>query len=564
MMSRPSRVVVSVCLMIVGILFIGPLLAATPVATRAQKRVLIIGMDGTRPDALLKADTPTFDELIRTGAFTDTAQILGTRYQKNNTISGPGWSSILTGVWADKHGVNNNEFTGKNFELFPHFFKRVKLLQPDSQTVSLVSWGPIHEHILSEADIAVVEPLRRLQNQTADLRVSASKFNINTRDGNWHHLLAIRQKEELKLYLDGKQIGSIKGVNQNFTLEEKYFFLGRDSRSGKTCLHGQLDDVRLWRRALSEQEIEQSAHRNLGDKKPIDRTGLVSEYLFEDTVVDSLSSVAETAGFSGGPFPAEVISKSQSLKFTKADSEEGSQAIELPSGGGKEHGLRIALTPPLRALPQAEFTVEARFRTTDEGRNILLGNFNGQAGALNLELHENNSVRVYVQPPHPQAAASLKLEGERDKVMAENAARILREEDPKAMFIYFHETDATGHAIGFSPEVPEYLSAIENVDRCVKTVLNSLRARPNYQKEDWLTIVCTDHGGIRRTHSDGQMIPEIRTVFLILHGPAVQPGPVKEQAYLVDVAATALGHLIGSVDKKWQLDGKPVGLKAEK
>ena len=90
-----------------------------PAQQPGPQRVLMIGIDGVRPDALAAARTPNLDRLIRTGAFTDTTQILGTRYSKNDTISGPGWSSILTGVWADKHGVHDNEFTGKNYRMLP-------------------------------------------------------------------------------------------------------------------------------------------------------------------------------------------------------------------------------------------------------------------------------------------------------------------------------------------------------------------------------------------------------------------------------------------------------------
>src|SRR5580765_8521405 len=85
------------------------------------KKVLYIGLDGTRFDAIEKADTPNLDALMKDGIYSDTCLILGDRYQKNDTISGPGWSSILTGVWADKHGVHDNSFLGSHYKEFPHF-----------------------------------------------------------------------------------------------------------------------------------------------------------------------------------------------------------------------------------------------------------------------------------------------------------------------------------------------------------------------------------------------------------------------------------------------------------
>src|SRR6185295_15624785 len=83
------------------------------------KKVLYIGIDGTRFDAIEKANTPNLDGLIADGIHSPTCLILGERYRKNDTVSGPGWSSILTGVWADKHGVQNNTFTGMNYGEFP-------------------------------------------------------------------------------------------------------------------------------------------------------------------------------------------------------------------------------------------------------------------------------------------------------------------------------------------------------------------------------------------------------------------------------------------------------------
>ncbi|MDP7204546.1 MAG: alkaline phosphatase family protein [Pirellulaceae bacterium] len=124
-----------------------------PAQDPGTQRVLVIGIDGVRPDALAAARTPNLDKLIQTGAFADSTQILGTRYRKSDTISGPGWSSILTGVWADKHGVHDNEFKGKNYKQFPHFFERLKAPFPQARTASFVDWSPIDEHIVSAADL---------------------------------------------------------------------------------------------------------------------------------------------------------------------------------------------------------------------------------------------------------------------------------------------------------------------------------------------------------------------------------------------------------------------------
>lgn len=74
-------------------------------------------------------------------------------------------------------------------------------------------------------------------------------------------------------------------------------------------------------------------------------------------------------------------------------------AMHWPRERRQVPGLQVSLVPPLRAVAQGDFTVEAWFRTTDAGRNILMGSFAaGRGGALNLELHTENRVRLYLAP----------------------------------------------------------------------------------------------------------------------------------------------------------------------
>src|SRR5262249_2131553 len=89
------------------------------------KKVLFIGIDGCRFDAVKAVDAPNLDRLMAEGCYDADCQILGDRYTGNDTVSGPGWSSILTGVWADKHGVDNNDFKVKHYDQYPHFFARL-------------------------------------------------------------------------------------------------------------------------------------------------------------------------------------------------------------------------------------------------------------------------------------------------------------------------------------------------------------------------------------------------------------------------------------------------------
>ncbi len=284
-------------------------------APAKKKKVLFLGIDGCRFDALRAADTPNLDRLMEQGCYDEDCQILGERFQGNDTISGPGWSSILTGVWADKHGVLDNDFKVKHYDKYPHFFSRLKEARPEARTASFVDWVPIQLHIVSAADVAKVFPPLNKDYDAADVMA------------------------------------------------------------------------------------------------------------------------------------------------TKA------------------------------------------------------------------------------------------------------AVKELTEEDPTAVFLYIGQVDETGHKNGFHPTVATYVKAIERADHFVGEVLNAMKARRTFDQEDWLVLVTADHGGKGTGHGGGHKIPEIRNSFVIVSGAAAKRGKLDEDTFLVDVPVTALKHLGVTADPKWDLDGRPIGLK---
>jgi len=269
------------------------------------KKVLVIGIDGLRAEALPVARTPNLDRLIAGGCYTDRART------GEITVSGPGWSSMLTGVWMDKHNIRDNSFEGSQVHRYPHFFARLKAVRPDAVTVSIVDWIPIDEHILGATG--------------ADLRFA------------WDY-------------------------------------------------------------------------RDKGDEK-----------------------------------------------------------------------------------------------------------------------------------------------------MTTAAVGALSDLDPDAMFLYYADLDVAGHDHGFHPGVPEYIAALEKIDGQVGTVLRAVHGRPDYEREDWLVIVSTDHGGTL-DGGHGRDVPLHRTIPLIVSGSSAARGRLHATANIVDVAATALTHLGVDIDPAWDLDGRAIGL----
>lgn len=268
-----------------------------------NKKVLFIGIDGCRSDALEIANTPNIDQLIENGLYINDALC---SINGQSTYSGPGWSSMITGVWNDKHGVTDNSFYGSNFEEFPPFNVLLEESGQDYVSSSFIMWSPIHLQI----------------------------FN-GTMDHNEIH----------------------------------------------------------------------------------------SEY-----------------------------------------------------DGGV-------------ALAAAEFI-----------------------GTESLDI----------------------------------------------LFLDFDDVDHTGHGYGFSPNVQQYISTIEQTDEYIGWVIDAMEARPNYSSEDWLIIVTSDHGGIMSGHGDQSL--ETRTIPIIMSGNSVSDLNLPSQSYIVDLVPTLIRFMGQELNCSWDLDGQVIGL----
>lgn len=83
---------------------------------KTEKKAIILGYDGCRADILAEIDKENsgIAHLTDNGATLKLAYCGGVNYPEKNTqdtSTAPGWCSILTGVWADKHGITGNDIT---------------------------------------------------------------------------------------------------------------------------------------------------------------------------------------------------------------------------------------------------------------------------------------------------------------------------------------------------------------------------------------------------------------------------------------------------------------------
>lgn len=91
---------------------------------KTEKKVLVLGYDGGRADALALLDDETNDSaisyLLASGGNAQIAYCGGVNYptiNKQDTSTAPGWCSILTGEWADVTGVTGNGVVKSNDHL---------------------------------------------------------------------------------------------------------------------------------------------------------------------------------------------------------------------------------------------------------------------------------------------------------------------------------------------------------------------------------------------------------------------------------------------------------------
>lgn len=132
--------------------------------SEGQVKSLVIGIDGLGfgDFGFSVASTPNMDSLITgswqagyQGAYSDSAFAGGNPELPETlqaTSSGPGWSTILTGVWVDQHGVPNNSFSSPDYTNNPTYLATLKSALPSLTTATFINWSPIDSFIIQSID----------------------------------------------------------------------------------------------------------------------------------------------------------------------------------------------------------------------------------------------------------------------------------------------------------------------------------------------------------------------------------------------------------------------------
>ena len=105
---------------------------------KTEKKAIVIGYDGCRADVLteMQSGNSAIDALLKEGASFNLTYCGGVKYPEVNTqdtSTAPGWCSILTGKWADEHGITGNDIS--------------KTVEPKTLLTSLVEDGFIDSSV---------------------------------------------------------------------------------------------------------------------------------------------------------------------------------------------------------------------------------------------------------------------------------------------------------------------------------------------------------------------------------------------------------------------------------
>jgi hypothetical protein len=117
--------------------------SATVQLVDTPTHVLLIGTDGTNLSKILEYTYDEPDSGFRAamdGGVTGATSLVG-----HTTISGPSWSTILTGALDNKTGVINNLFNPAPYDAWPTVFNLIEYNKPAVNTAVVANWRYIND-----------------------------------------------------------------------------------------------------------------------------------------------------------------------------------------------------------------------------------------------------------------------------------------------------------------------------------------------------------------------------------------------------------------------------------
>ena len=195
-----------------------------------------------------------------------------------NDQSGNGLNGVVNGaiLTSDRFGNTNNAYSFNGTSDF------IKVLDNDlldlTQNLTLSAWISPNSVVNEQAIIGkgkipsqtgysllhnVLIPEKTgisIQNQpipVSEAHINSSTLNLNT----WYNLIGTYNGSQLKLYLNGALVNTISTSLQLMPNSLTDLFIGCEL-SGFRFFNGKIDDVGVWNRALTQQEVTQIYNQN--------------------------------------------------------------------------------------------------------------------------------------------------------------------------------------------------------------------------------------------------------------------------------------------------------------
>ena len=223
---------------------------------------------------------------------------------------------------------------------------------------------------------------------TTDLNL---RLPSDSRDGQWHHLAGVRELGIVKLFFDGRLVGTMDDVAGDFVIDKSEMYIGRDRRTSGVLYQGSLDNVRFYNSADTSQLISAYDFESVERRPP-------------QAGQDATGNVDDSGRSLHGPYPglatsaAAVTGGVHYVTDAPPALTSSFHSIQISEANSDAESVRIGMPAELADLPQGDFTLQTWFKTTDVGRGILMGAYAGaQTNTINFELHTNNRLRIVLQ-----------------------------------------------------------------------------------------------------------------------------------------------------------------------
>ncbi|MDD3050221.1 MAG: Ig-like domain-containing protein, partial [Candidatus Cloacimonetes bacterium] len=135
--------------------------------------------------------------------------------------------------------------------------------------------------------------LQRYMNTNRLQFVAGGSILIGTmdvNDGNWHHVAAVKDGLELRLYIDGRLDNSLS-CNLETPQNDFPVYIGGNSQVDGRFWNGNIDDVRIWQTARSEMEIRLHMHHPISEQN----TNLRAYWKFDEETGSTLLDWTENS-----------------------------------------------------------------------------------------------------------------------------------------------------------------------------------------------------------------------------------------------------------------------------